>query len=74
MHSQYKAGSLKVRMGGLGDLLIVNEYESWICVFDDPCSLGGDYFFCYVFQETSERFVPWDQHYNLKLFRPRKLD
>ena len=74
LRQQYKAGSLKARTGGLGNLLIVNEYESWVCVFDDMCSLGGDYFFCYVFQETSETFVPWDQHFNLKLFLPRNLD
>ena len=72
LRQQYKSGSLQARTGGLGNLLIVNEYESWVCVFDDICSLGGDYYFCYVFQETGEKFVPWDQHFKLNLFQPRR--
>ena len=53
MRQQYKAGSLQSRTGGLGNLLIVNKYESWVCVLDDMCPLGGDYYFCYVFQVAS---------------------
>jgi len=73
MQHQVKAGSVKVKTGGLGRLLIPYEYESWICVHDDACSLGGDWYFCYVFKESIEKFVPWDQHYNLKLFKPRQM-
>jgi len=56
----------------LGKLLIPGEFEVWTCVFDDPCALGGDWYFCYVFKETSKEFVPWDQHFNLNIFQPRK--
>ena len=46
----------------------MSMYAAWICVRDDICSLGGDWYFCYVFEESIEKFVPWDQHFNLKLF------
>jgi len=69
----FQAGSLMARTGGLGNLLILNEYESWICVLNDLCSLGGDFYFCYVFQETTGKFVAWDQHYNLNLFQSGNL-
>ena len=64
---------VQARTGGLGNLLILNEYESWICVLNDLCSLGGDFYFCYVFQETTGKFVAWDQHYNLNLFQSGNL-
>ena len=34
-------------------------------------ALGGDYFFCYVFDEATNFFVPWDQNFNLNLFRAK---
>ena len=73
MRHQIKAGSVKVKIGGLGKLIIPSEYESWMCVHDDACSLGGDWYFCYVFEESIKKFVPWDQHFNLELFQSRKL-
>ena len=73
LRRQFQAGSLMARTGGLGDLMIINEYESWICVLNDLCSLGGDFYFCYVFQETTEKFVAWDQHYKLHLFQSGNL-
>ena len=42
-----------------------------MCVRDDACALGGDYFFCYVFDEDTNLFVPWDQNFNLNLFRAK---
>lgn len=69
MRRQLKAGSLRVLTGGLGKLLVEGEYEVWICVHKDPCALGGDFFFCYVLNERSNKFVSWDQNYNLHLFQ-----
>jgi len=73
LRQQIKGGGLQAKIGGLGQLLIPGEYEVWICVFDDACALGGDWYFCYVHEETTEKFVPWDQHFNLRLFQPRKV-
>ena len=64
-----------MKTGGLGNLSVVNEsgdYQVWVCVLDDACSLGGDYFFCYVFEENTRRFVPWDENLRLNLFSPRE--
>lgn len=69
MRQEMKTGSLRVFKGGLGGLLVEGEYEVWVCAHKDPCALGGDFFFCYVFQEKTHEFVPWDQHYNLHLFQ-----
>jgi len=51
-----------IEMGGLGQYLIEGKFESWTCVFDDAYALGGDYYFCYVFQETTMKFIPSEQH------------
>ena len=71
MRRQIKAGSLRVFTGGLGGLMVEGEYEVWVCAHKDPCALAGDFFFCYVFQERTQEFVSWDQHFNLQLFQSR---
>lgn len=71
MRTRRRDGSLTVKAGGLGNLMVAGEYEAWVCVHDDACGLAGDYFFCYIFEETTSSFVPWDQHYNLRLFQPK---
>ena len=73
MRRQISDRSVQVKTGGLGALLIPGEYESWVCVYEDACALGGDWYFCYVFQESTQKFVTWDQHFNLNLSQPRKL-
>ena len=60
-----------MKTGGLGKLMVPGEYESWVCVTDDPCALGGDFFFCYTYNEASKVFVPWEQHSKLKLFNAK---
>ena len=69
MRRRLDEGSLVIKTGGLGKLMVLEEYESWVCVRDDACALGGDDFFCYVFNEATSLFVPWDQNSKLKLFR-----
>ena len=65
---------VQARTGGLGNLIIANVYESWVCALNDLCSLGGDFFFCYVFHEKAQKFVSWDQHYKLHLFQSGNLN
>ena len=72
LRNQMRAGSLVLFTGGLGLLMIEDEYEAWVCPRGDPCALGGDRFFCYVYNEQTAKFVPWDQHFNLNLFPPMK--
>ena len=69
MRRRLDEGSLVIKTGGLGKLMVLEEYEAWVCVRDDACALGGDDFFCYVFNEATSVFVPWDQNSKLKLFR-----
>ena len=69
MRRRLDEGSLVIKTGGLGKLMVLKEYESWVCVRDDACALGGDDFFCYVFNEATKLIVPWDQNSKLKLFR-----
>ena len=71
MRRRADEGSLVIKTGGLGKLMVLGKYESWVCVRDDACALGGDYFFCYVFDEATNLFVPWDQNFNLNLFREK---
>jgi len=71
LRQKFAEGSLVMKTGGLGTLSVAHEYEVWVCFLDDACSLGGDYFFCYVFEENTQTFVPWDQHFKLKLFQPK---
>lgn len=56
------------RTGGLGKLMEVGGYESWICLHMDRlwasyASMGsgacGDPWFCWVYHETLEVFTPW---------------
>ncbi len=68
MRRRLDEGSLVIKTGGLSKLMVPEEYESWVCVHDDACALGGDDFFCYVFNEATSLFVPWDQNSKLKLF------
>ena len=68
MRRRLDEGSLVIKTGGLGKLTVPGEYESWVCVHDDACALGTDDFFCYVFNEATSLFVPWDQNSKLKLF------
>ena len=71
MRRRADEGSLVIKTGGLGKLMVLGKYESWVCVRDDACALAGDYFFCYVFDEDTNLFVPWDQNFNLNLFRAK---
>jgi len=65
--------SLIMKTGGLGNLIEEGKYETWVCLLNDPCALRGDFYFCYVIDESTKTFVPWDQHSTLKLFQTQDL-
>ena len=51
--------------GGLGKLLVVNEFEVWVCTTLSSCggagSAGGEgSAVCFTFSEVREVFLPWD--------------
>ena len=43
--------------GGLGKLMMKDQYEVWICAKGDSCSPAGD-MMCYVFNERLKKFEP----------------
>ena len=43
--------------GGLGKLMMTDQYEVWICAKGDSCSPAGD-MMCYVFNERLKKFEP----------------
>ena len=57
---------VSIKTGGLGSLLEVNAYESWLCVEDHAC---GDPWFCFVYHETMDVFTPWGTNSDLRLFK-----
>jgi len=49
--------SLQVWTGGLGRMM-EDSIEVWLCLQDHECSPAGDSF-CFVYDETEKRFLPW---------------
>ena len=63
------------RTGGLGKLLQVNGFETWLCVCDHSCALEfstdpQDSWFCFVYHEANDVFTPWGPNSLLKLVSP----
>ncbi|EKX50957.1 hypothetical protein GUITHDRAFT_103539 [Guillardia theta CCMP2712] len=64
-----KTCSVQYKMGGLG-LLMTDQFQVWICVKDHPCALSASNpYFCFVYDEDKERFIPWGSNSKLQLFR-----
>ncbi len=53
----YKETRIAFKTGGLGRLLD-DEHESWVCLKDHPCA-DVDEFFCFVYNERTQIFIPW---------------
>mmetsp|Transcript_61172 Transcript_61172/g.126311 ORF Transcript_61172/g.126311 Transcript_61172/m.126311 type:complete len:780 (+) Transcript_61172:94-2433(+) len=54
--------------GGLGSSVDPGRFHAWVCVKDDPCAEGSpSSYFCYVFSEENEIFIPWHTNANLSL-------
>jgi hypothetical protein len=54
------------RSGGLGEFMVEDKYEVWVCLLDDMCSTISDWF-CYVFNEQTLKFEAWGFNSELKL-------
>jgi len=42
------------------------EYEVWICLWNNMCTQGNDSF-CYAYNEKSEVFEPWGLNSELEM-------
>jgi hypothetical protein len=54
------------RSGGLGEFMVEDKYEVWVCLEDNMCSTLYDWF-CYVFNEQTLKFEAWGFNSELKL-------
>ena len=60
--------------GGLGDLLVADEWEVWVCGAQLPCALEQSDWACFTYNELHGVFVPWGYNRQLRLVGkcPRK--
>jgi len=60
--------------GGLGPLMTKDKFEVWVCLRGHPCLLEAGVnpapadLMCFVYDEASRRFIPWDKQSSLNLF------
>ena len=53
--------------GGLGDLLVADEWEVWVCGAQLPCALETRDWVCFTYNEVHRVFVPWGYNRQLDL-------
>ena len=60
--------------GGLGDLLVEDEWEVWVCGAQLPCAFEQSDWVCFTYNELHDVFVPWGYNQQLRLVGkcPRK--
>jgi len=65
--------SMSFKTGGLGNMLVKESFESWLCLQDHPCASNypQDPYFCFVYDEQMMRFVPWGENAELQLINLR---
>jgi len=56
--------TVRYKTGGLGKLMIQDEYEVWLCDRKDKCLVSQD-MMCYIYNEKSKIFEPVDLQSNL---------
>jgi hypothetical protein len=56
------------RTGGLGELMVPDKYEVWMCLQDNMCSTPADWF-CYVFNEQTLKFEAWGFNSDVKVVK-----
>jgi len=59
--------TIDLKTGGLGTSMISGEVEVWLCVFNHTCDADGGSF-CFVYDETQEKFLAWGANSQLSLF------
>jgi len=60
----YKDNKVPVKSGGLGKLLELGGYETWVCINHHFC---GDPYFCWVYHEMNKVFTQWGTNGELQL-------
>ena len=64
--SGYQNMKIPFKSGGLGRLMEVGGYETWVCIRDHFC---GDPWFCWVYHEGRKLFSPWGPNSVLNLVK-----
>jgi len=62
----YKDNTSPIKSGGLGKLLELGGYQTWVCINNHFC---GDTYFCWVYHETKKVFTPWGNNGELHLVK-----
>ena len=52
-------GSPRWTTGGLGSLMVTDQWEVWLCDQHAPCLPDGDACVCFVYSEQHQLFLPW---------------
>ena len=64
----YKDKRIKLKSGGLGQLIEDGAHEVWVCVHDHYC---GDPWFCFVYHEGTREFTAWGPNSQLDLVKEK---
>lgn len=59
--------------GGLSELMVVDEFEVWMCTTLSSCGGSGGVV-CFTFSEAHEVFVPWDYACKLEIHKSSCID
>jgi hypothetical protein len=62
-----------MRTGGLGELMVPDKYEVWMCLQDNMCSSPEDWF-CYVFNEHTLKFEAWGFNSDVKVVKSAAIN
>jgi len=69
----YKEHKITYKTGDLGRVAYPDIFEAWVCIYGDPCATDLiDGYFCYVYHEKEDKFVPWGPNTVLRLLPTRK--
>jgi hypothetical protein len=73
----YKTGQLDFKTGGLGECAS-NHFRVWLCIRPHPCLENVLDRFCFVYNETSQDFIPIGKNKDIKMcsveYLPRPSD
>jgi hypothetical protein len=64
----YKDERIKLKSGGLGQLIEDGAHEVWVCIRDHYC---GDPWFCFVYHEGTREFTAWGPNSQLDLVKEK---
>eukprot|EP00802_Teleaulax_amphioxeia_P007949 Tamp_07957.p1 GENE.Tamp_07957~~Tamp_07957.p1 ORF type:complete len:650 (-),score=56.84 Tamp_07957:338-2287(-) len=67
LYDGYKESTIDYYQGSLGTEAVTGMFETYACIRADPCALGPTDYFCYVYHEVNDRFVPWGSNTVLQI-------